>query len=346
MPLQHVAEQSLSLSWLHLAAQQPSPLVHVETGAWEHAAEHDAALPVSVSMVQALPSLHEVGQLPSQASPGSTTPLPHVAEQSLSSACVQPGGQQPSPPWQLVMAAWQTLGGTARRRADQRVGRAGVAVVAAHRTVAVAGFAGLDLPVAAGRRAVAIVVVVTAGRAAAVVALTAGDGRCGRRPSLQVSAVPVSVSTVHESPSPHCVGQAWAALAVSHVSPGSTLPLPQVWMRGLVPRQEATKPMKATSTKRFEARMELPVVWGLATRNSKAHTNTHTRDHRASPSPSLTRTSACAGTGARRARKKLLRGIRGRRHEGISAHDPARARRRRCACPAARRRSRVGFFWL
>jgi hypothetical protein len=56
--------------------------------------------------VHALPSLHEVGQAPaaplaiamSQVSWAavSTTPLPHVAEQSGSVVAVQPDGQQPS----------------------------------------------------------------------------------------------------------------------------------------------------------------------------------------------------------------------------------------------------------
>lgn len=56
-----------------------------------------AGLPVLVSMVHALPSLQSAGQLPSQVSPLSTVPLPHVAEQSLSLLLVQPAGQQPSP---------------------------------------------------------------------------------------------------------------------------------------------------------------------------------------------------------------------------------------------------------
>jgi hypothetical protein len=58
-----------------------------------------AALPVSESMVQAFPSLHEasVGQLPSQSSPASTTPFPQLAEQLLSLLALHPLGQQPSP---------------------------------------------------------------------------------------------------------------------------------------------------------------------------------------------------------------------------------------------------------
>jgi hypothetical protein len=57
-----------------------------------------AALPVSVSMVQALPSLQLVLQDAggSQVSPGSITPFMHVREQSESLLALQPAGQQPS----------------------------------------------------------------------------------------------------------------------------------------------------------------------------------------------------------------------------------------------------------
>jgi hypothetical protein len=55
--------------------------------------------------VQALPSLqlvgHELGG--SHVSPLSTTPLPQLAEQSVSVAASQPVGQQPSPGVQVLM---------------------------------------------------------------------------------------------------------------------------------------------------------------------------------------------------------------------------------------------------
>ena len=58
-----------------------------------------ALLPVIPSVVQALPSLQEVGQEDggSQVSPFSTTPLPQVDEQSESVFALHPAGQQPSP---------------------------------------------------------------------------------------------------------------------------------------------------------------------------------------------------------------------------------------------------------
>ena len=56
-------------------------------------------------MVQALPSLQVVGQVDpgSQVSPGSTTPLPQLGEQSESVFALHPAGQQPSPATQVVM---------------------------------------------------------------------------------------------------------------------------------------------------------------------------------------------------------------------------------------------------
>jgi hypothetical protein len=59
-------------------------------------------------MMQALPSLQEVGQedAGSQVSPFSTTPLPQVGEQSESVLAVHPAGQQPSPATQVAMEVW------------------------------------------------------------------------------------------------------------------------------------------------------------------------------------------------------------------------------------------------
>jgi len=52
--------------------------------------------PETLSTVHALLSSHEVGQLPSQTSPATTTPSPHELEQSLSVSSSHPVGQQPS----------------------------------------------------------------------------------------------------------------------------------------------------------------------------------------------------------------------------------------------------------
>jgi len=89
--------QSLSVAEVQPEGQQPSPLLHMVMGSKVQAALHIIALPVRVSVVQALPSLHTVGQLaPSQVSPASTTPLPHIAMQSLSLLLVHDEGQHPS----------------------------------------------------------------------------------------------------------------------------------------------------------------------------------------------------------------------------------------------------------
>jgi len=85
-------------------AQHPSPPVHCVIVALEHWAEQLVALPVSESIVQALPSLQLAGQLPSHTSPASTCPLPQLAEQSVSLLRLQPGAQQPSPDAQAVIA--------------------------------------------------------------------------------------------------------------------------------------------------------------------------------------------------------------------------------------------------
>jgi len=102
MPLPHEAGQSLSASALHPAGQQPSLFLHA-TGEDVHLTLHVAELPLRTSLVQALPSLHDVGHEPagSQVSPESTTPLPQAGPQSTSPG-LQPGTQQPSPPVQAV----------------------------------------------------------------------------------------------------------------------------------------------------------------------------------------------------------------------------------------------------
>jgi hypothetical protein len=96
-PFPQLGEQSLSLLALHPGAQHPSPDLHSVMGEKLHAAEQLVALPVSESMVQALPSLQLVGHVEgkSQVSPVSTTPFPQLGEQSLSLLALHPGAQPP-----------------------------------------------------------------------------------------------------------------------------------------------------------------------------------------------------------------------------------------------------------
>ena len=91
--------QSESEATSQPGGQQPSPLTQLTMAVLLQAALQLAALPVMVSTVQPSPSSQLVGQLAcgSHVSPGSTTPLPQLCEQSSSSAGLQPAGQQPSP---------------------------------------------------------------------------------------------------------------------------------------------------------------------------------------------------------------------------------------------------------
>ena len=113
-PLPQRGWQSLSLSELQPLAQQPSLLVQDVIVTLLQAAMQ-VPPETSESCVQALLSLQSaaVGHFPvplviavSQVSPWSTLPLPQVAAQSLSVSCVQPDGQQPSPPAHAVMGVF------------------------------------------------------------------------------------------------------------------------------------------------------------------------------------------------------------------------------------------------
>lgn len=96
--------QSSSSVALQPGAQHPSPSTQAVIGVNEHSALQLSAEPTRVSVVHAKPSSQLVGQSPSQVSDPSTTPLPHVGEQSSSLSASQPAGQQPSPSMQLVIS--------------------------------------------------------------------------------------------------------------------------------------------------------------------------------------------------------------------------------------------------
>jgi hypothetical protein len=107
-PLPQVAEQSESSAEVHPTGQQPSPPTQVLMAVLLQATLQVAALPVSWSRVQALPSSQVAGHVVagSQVSPASRTPLPQLAEQSVSAVASQPTGQQPSPGAHALMAVW------------------------------------------------------------------------------------------------------------------------------------------------------------------------------------------------------------------------------------------------
>ncbi len=95
------------------AGQQPSlAALQATMGVVAQAAEQSSLLPVSAVWRQADNDGGQlVGQAPlpvaalSQVSPGSTTPSPQLAWQSVSVAGVAPGGQQPSPEIGVSMRA-------------------------------------------------------------------------------------------------------------------------------------------------------------------------------------------------------------------------------------------------
>jgi hypothetical protein len=105
--LPHTGLQSLSDSAVARGGQHPSPLLATTMATLMHAALQSALEPTSIPFMHPLfPSGHDVGQSPSQISPGSTTRLPHCGRQSLSFFAFAPAGQQPSPPFGDVMGAF------------------------------------------------------------------------------------------------------------------------------------------------------------------------------------------------------------------------------------------------
>ena len=95
-PLPQRQLQSLSLTLVQPDAQQPSPPAHaVITVSFTHVAVQAAAVPCSLRVWQPMGGQAD-GQLPSQVSPASMTPLPQRGAQSLSLVALQPVGQQPS----------------------------------------------------------------------------------------------------------------------------------------------------------------------------------------------------------------------------------------------------------
>ena len=193
---------------------------------WLHDALQVEGLPVIESMVQGLPSLQLVGQVPggSQVSPGSMMPLPQTAGQSLSLFRLQPLGQHPSPPEQAEMGVWvqctlQVLGLPVivsvvhGLLSLQLVGQVPGGSQVSPASTAPLPHTGLQLlselalqPL--GQQPSLLVQVVIGVWV-----------HC----TLQVPELPVMVSTVHGLLSLQLVGQVPGG---SHVSPGSTTPLP------------------------------------------------------------------------------------------------------------------------
>lgn len=101
--------QSESLLALAPWGQHMSASLAAMTGMCKHSAVHCAALPSSISTVQALLSSQAVGHgasllFGSHVSPTSRFPSPHFFEQSLSALKSAPVGQHPSPDLALVIS--------------------------------------------------------------------------------------------------------------------------------------------------------------------------------------------------------------------------------------------------
>jgi hypothetical protein len=73
-----VGAQSESFAFVQPAGQHPSPLAHAVIGELAQTTLHWAALPIRTSLVHAFASSQLAGQFPSQVSPLSTTPSPHI----------------------------------------------------------------------------------------------------------------------------------------------------------------------------------------------------------------------------------------------------------------------------
>jgi hypothetical protein len=101
VPLPQLAEQSLSVAFVHVEGQQPSPDMHSTIGCMLHCAVHAAASPSTTAFKQAFNDTHvaAVGHIStgSHASPASIEPLPQLERQSVSLFASAPSGQQPSP---------------------------------------------------------------------------------------------------------------------------------------------------------------------------------------------------------------------------------------------------------
>jgi hypothetical protein len=107
-PLPQRGEQSGSVTALQPGAQHPSPDTQLVMAVWVQATLQFAALPVTWSIVQALPSVQSVEQdaAGSHVSPASIAPLPQAGEQSESVLALHPAGQQPSSGSQVTMLVW------------------------------------------------------------------------------------------------------------------------------------------------------------------------------------------------------------------------------------------------
>jgi hypothetical protein len=104
-PLPHTGWQSLSFKELQADGQQLSPFAHAVCKLPStHRTLQAAGSPIGTRSWQPT-AAHDVGQLPSHISPGSTTPFPQRTTQSTSFVALQPVGQHESFGVQAVVVA-------------------------------------------------------------------------------------------------------------------------------------------------------------------------------------------------------------------------------------------------
>jgi hypothetical protein len=194
-----------------------------------------AVLPVDLSMVQAFPSLQVLGHVVcgSQVSPGSTIRLPHEALQSLSELALQPGAQQPSLLRHCVID-WCVHVAVQLARLPAKLSMV-QALPSLH--AAAVGQDDAGSQVSPGSTTLLPQVEL---QSRSLLALQPG----AQQPSplrhwvmawyphaaVQLAALPVRVSMVHELPSLQLRGQEPGG---SQVSPGSTTLLPQLALQSL-----------------------------------------------------------------------------------------------------------------
>jgi hypothetical protein len=229
-PFPHTGLQSLSVVALHpVVGQQPSPFTHrVCVPVSTHSAKHVPPLESERNVHATCGQL--VGQLPSQSSPASTTPLPHTAVQLLSLRELQLAGQQLSSFKHIVCVPefWHSAAQVpALARVRRLQASCGQVVGQLESGSHVSPVSTMPFPQDAGQ---------SASRLAADVLQPGGQQPSARVPlhascvvehrALHVAGDPVYVLTSQHCPGVHAVGQEDGG---SHVSPElvSMTPSPQ-----------------------------------------------------------------------------------------------------------------------
>jgi hypothetical protein len=318
------AMHSPSVALVHPLGQQPSPERHVVIAAFVHVALQVAALPASMSAVQAFPSLQLVGHDDggSQVSPGSTVPSPQLAEQSMSPGRAQPAGQQPSPPRHVVIA---TLAQSALQVLALPTS---MSVVHASPSLQLAGHDDGGSHVSPGssvpspqlaEQSESLALVQPLGQHPSPAA-HAEIGVLSQR-ALQLDGEPVSRSLVQATPSSHDDGHDDAG---SQVSPGSIVPFPQPG-GGMPPSPLGTPASTRMSRSGGPTSRTVPTQAGPTPPHASARRSKGRRDHAIRDIARTEHQESCQATSSKRRRRHgALR--RSRERSGLEKRHPIRTR--------------------